>query len=140
MFDVHDLFGIEVRLGAFSSGERPYGCLPAQPFGDHSWLQCLQSLQVLSSDDSGCCQQSLPELSSGRPWLHANRACTFVLIPPKLCRGSAEAHVWSVLRSCQGHEWDDDIATCTVGCHPHQSGSLQRCRMSLREVQEDSSC
>ncbi|CAE7501855.1 unnamed protein product, partial [Symbiodinium necroappetens] len=33
-----------------------------------------------------------------KPWLHANRACTFVLIPPKLC-----------------HEWDDDIATCTVG-------------------------
>ncbi|CAE7343158.1 unnamed protein product [Symbiodinium pilosum] len=33
-----------------------------------------------------------------KPWLHANRACTFILIPPKLC-----------------HEWDDDIATCTVG-------------------------
>eukprot|EP00913_Durusdinium_trenchii_P032560 g30482.t1 len=33
-----------------------------------------------------------------KPWIHANRACTFVLIPPKLC--------W---------EWDDDLATCTVG-------------------------
>mmetsp|Transcript_60742 Transcript_60742/g.113545 ORF Transcript_60742/g.113545 Transcript_60742/m.113545 type:complete len:348 (+) Transcript_60742:53-1096(+) len=33
-----------------------------------------------------------------RPWLHANRACTFILMPPKLC-----------------HEWDDDLATCTVG-------------------------
>jgi len=31
-------------------------------------------------------------------WIHANRACTFVLIPPKLC-----------------YEWDDDLATCTTG-------------------------
>jgi len=33
-----------------------------------------------------------------KPWAHANRACVFILIPPKLC-----------------HEWDDDLATASVG-------------------------
>lgn len=33
-----------------------------------------------------------------KQWVHANRACVFLLMPPKLC-----------------HEWDDDLATCGVG-------------------------